>query len=316
MSDALQKQSVNDLDGYPYAPRACIGTGQVGELQPPVWRELVQQPPIAEIVLCALCCLFNLSWVWVIASVHSPMPGPPPTIGVFFGILGGQLGALSTWFVWSQRSFAIRLPVYCILLYVLLAFLLAGLWIGEPASPDTFARGAAYGLPLVSLAIHLPLWLLRCYFGWEIIASANQKNGSQPRQALSIADIVVGTALAAVAVSAARFTSNEPTYPRAHDWQGWCAAVGIIAGISLASLPPIVFCTLWFRRVQTGLWILSGYTLIAIITFVLIAGRIFRPRSISAEEVVELGGLVVALAGGTLVPLLVARFRGLRLRIA
>ena len=314
MSDSLPQQSVNDLDGYPYTPGAAPIGPAFERLSSPE-GELVQQSLLAEIVLCALACLFNLTWIPIIATIHTPMPGPPPSIGVFYGILGGQLGVLSTWFVWSQRSFAIRLPLYCILLYVLLAFLLAGLWIGEPGSPNTFARAAAYGLPLVSLAIHFPLWLLRCYFGWEIIASTNQ-NGSQPRQALSIADIVVGTSLAAVAVSAARFTSNDPNYPSADDWRGWGAAIGIIAGISLASLPPIVFCTLWFRRLQTGLWILSGYILIAIITVVLIAGRIFRPRSFSADEVVELTGLVVALAGTTLVPLLVARFRGRRLRIA
>ena len=80
MSDSLPKQSVNDLDGYPYAPGASIGTGQAGELYPFFWSELIQQRPIAEIVLFALACLFNFIWVPVISTIYSPMPGPSASV--------------------------------------------------------------------------------------------------------------------------------------------------------------------------------------------------------------------------------------------
>jgi hypothetical protein len=314
MSDALPKQSV-DLDSYPYAPGMPIDPARALDRDRYLWNEFFYLVPLAEITFFALACLFNLIWVPVIASIHTPTSGPPPSIGVFYGILGGQLGVLSLWFVWSQRSFAIRLAAYCILLYVLLAFLLAGLAIGEPTGLNVFRRAAAFGLPLVSLAIHLPLWLLRSYFGWEIIAIENQI-GSSPRRALSIADILVGTALASVAVSAARFTSLEPGYPNTETWLSWGAAVGIIAGISLASLAPIVFCTLRLHRLQTGLWILLGYTLVITIAFVLIAIRVIRPRGVNVREVIEFASLFVALATTITVPLLVARARGWRLRIA
>jgi len=314
MSDPIAAPQSDYPDGYPYAPRQSktVVPGSIPIVSSSqAWSVL--EPPLGEILLLAAGGAFNFLIVPLVTSFGSP-PSPPPLIGVMYGVFAGQLGGLSVWLVWSRGGLVKRLAIYCLLMYGLLLCFLVGVLVGEPPSARDVARATAFGLPLVSLSVQLPLWLLRSYLGWEIM-KADDVGVPGSRRALSIGDILAGTTLAAIAISAVRFASIVSGYPKLSDWIGWTIAVPSIAGVSLVSLPPIIFCTLWLKHWRTGLWLLMAYSVAATGVTMIVIRRIYPPSAFTARELVEVVGLIVAFAATLFGTLLLARARGVKLKL-
>ena len=307
MSDPIAAPQSDYPDGYPYAPRepgmVVPASIQIASRSQD-WSVL--DPPLGEILLLAAGCTFNFLIVPLVTSFGSPSPSPPPLIGVMYGVFAGQLGGLSIWLVWSRGGLVKRLAIYCLLMYGLLLCFLVGVLVGEPTSARHVARATAFGLPLVSLSVQLPLWLLRSYLGWEI-AEGDDSGVPHSRRALSIGDMLAGTTLAAIAISLVRFASIAPGYPNMSNWIGWLVAVPSIAGISLVSLPPIILCTLWLKDWKTGLWFLMAYSAAATVVTVIVILRIDRPSVLTARELVEVVALIITFAATLFGTLLLAR---------
>jgi hypothetical protein len=124
-----------------------------------------------------------------------------------------------------------------------------------------------------------------------------------------------GTTLVAIATSAVRFAYFGQGSPSMSYWIGWGIAVPSIAGISLISLPPVIFFTLGISRLRIGMWLLFVYAAVATIATIIVAIRLSRPMGLSARVFMEVACLIVAFASTLAVPLLVARSRGRRLKI-
>jgi len=150
--------------------------------------------------------------------------------------------------------------------------------------------------------------------GWEIVENHGAVVMDSGR-ALSIGDMLAGTTLAAIAISAVRFASIAPGYPNMSNWIGWAIAVPSIAGISLVSLPPIILCTLWLKHWKTGLWLLMAYSAAATVVTVIVIWQINRPSILTARELVAVVALIVAFAATLFGTLLLVRARGVKLKL-
>jgi hypothetical protein len=313
MSDPIAAPQSDYPDGYPYAPRESkiVVPGSIPIVSSSqAWSVL--EPPLGEILLLAAGGAFNFLIVPLVTSFVSP--SPPPLIGVMYGVFAGQLGGLSIWLVWSRGSLLKRLAIYGLLMYGLLLCFLLGVLVGEPPSARDVARATAFGLPFVSLSVQLPLWLFRSYLGWEIVAEVDSGILASHR-ALSIGDMLAGTTLAAIAISAVRFASIAPGYPNMSNWIGWAVAIPSIAGVSLVSLPPIILCALWLKRLRDGLWVLSAYSALTMVVTLIAILHFNRPLILTARPLVGVVALIVTFTATLFSTLLLARARGLRLKV-
>jgi hypothetical protein len=228
------------------------------------------------------------------------------------GVLPGQIGALASWLVWGQGRFLRRLAIHWASALALWLSAIMGCFVG--ASPP---REAANGiiaticlLPLVSLIVQAPLWPLRIYLGWKVERPDQLRSGRE--HALSIGDILAGTAVTALSLGLLRawphvdFGVNIP-------WTAF-AIVGIcILGASLFGLLPVLVVVLRCRKASTAL---AGYAALALFSLVVMIFAV-GSRGVRVEEVLVVVVVMVvpvcSFAVTLAAPWLVYRAAGYRL---
>jgi hypothetical protein len=223
---------------------------KVDETQVPLSFATQRLPWAVGLLALLLCGLMNAAAV----PIAKNMSGPPEgveliVLAVGVGILGGQIGALSAVLVWGRGPFLVR----CLLLWLIGMALFGCWWLGLLTAIDReywfddfrirVARAIIASLPLISLAMQLPQWLARFYFGWRIEPPGN--GAAVAATGLSIRDLLVGTVVAALTVTAVRF-SQEADEMTTVVWAAWGMAVGIIAVISAVLMLPLLVLTFRF----------------------------------------------------------------------
>ena len=273
---------------------------------------------VAAVALLVFFALVNCAGVPIAESIPGPS-GWEIVIALGFGVIGGQIGALSGMLVWSKGPFLIRSLAFWLLgigLYVcwLLGLLTAirdDLYLSDMWKE--VARAILASLPMVSLAVQLPQWALRFYFGWRI-ASPLFDDAADTRHALSIRDILTGTVIVALTVTAIRFAFADLSDFTATFWFGWAIAVGVLGTLSAIMITPLLYL------------ILRGYRPALAILFILIAAPVVAGTVIGITKWIVPGGpdvwgVVMLMLAGTVcvattsAPVWIARLAGYRLKI-
>ncbi len=132
------------------------------------------------------------------------------------------------------------------------------------------------GLPLVLIAIQLPLWLMRMWCGWRILHQADSSQKSE-YGAFGIRDLLVATAMLAVALSSARLALRACDLPDDATMLPLVTGAGAAAAVSLFVTLPAVIATLRARRLGRALllslllYVAVAFGAVAILS--LVAGR-------------------------------------------
>ena len=301
LRDADQIAPADYPPGYPLAPQPTAQAAPPTSASPaaPLSQPAVASPAAANVKpwpalaagFIAVCCMNNLMAGPLIDAFHEP----PSLIGFVFGMLLTQIAALSLWTVWSERPVWQRQLCGMLLAEVLLAFFLVGIGSTAPGPRSNFvevARAMACSLPLILLAVQMPLWALRIYAGWRIVLPASD---AQPPGHLSIRDILQATVVVAVAVSLLRLASDDPEFFEVA-WIAWAVALPCIAAASLLALPEALFIVLRWERPIHGLYAIWAYATVAIFIVLVIGATFFRVR-IPGEEVIVTFVTIYVLAG-------------------
>jgi len=232
--------------------------------------------------------------------------------------LGAQLCLVATWGVFGSASFLARLlrcaalgltSCACVYLGVGFVALTSTVDLDEPEVLLVLLTA----LPIVFFCVQLPLWALRLWFGWEVAKADATSVGSYARP-VTIKDLVLGTAAASVAMALVRLGSLLVPIPSegAQMLMGASFLAASAAGVSLLTLPPLVFAILGSRRVAAGAMGVAAWTLafIAVCSTVVtvVTGQFPSPPQVTAFTMLALVFVALVASG-----LLLARTAGYRL---
>ncbi|MEE8452668.1 MAG: hypothetical protein V3R99_12160 [Thermoguttaceae bacterium] len=182
-------------------------------------------------------------------------PNDPAAAIVYmcFGAIGAQAGLHSVWCVLAPVGPVKRLATG---VGTALLFLVAGaLAYLVNASEYSFRyshywediRVASLSLPLVALAVQLPLWAARIWCRWHVVHVADPP-GQSTYKALGIRDILVATGVVAMALSAAQLATPDGVSNGAAVLLPLLTVAGAAAAISLFTTLPVVAATLHASR--------------------------------------------------------------------
>lgn len=278
MSDETLSPPAEYEDAYPYAPRSVAPNFEKEPELPAIFRyPLVEQPWLEKLPYAI--ALFGLMLACDFAIV--------PLMNVFnqsdwgalwvyacFGAILAQGGWLSAIAVFLRCNFWLRMAAFWAA--VLLSWTSWALGIAfdtyvveQYANFHAFdsLRLVAFMLPLIAIAIQMPLWSLRLYRGWELLRPSHL---GQPAEPVKILDYLVCTGMVAVAITSARL-AVKPTDVDGDYWAGCGIACSAAAGISLISVPPAMWLLLRWRNAWLGWVTLISYGAIAtVITLIAI----------------------------------------------
>ena len=266
------------------------------------------------IVPCLACDFFMV-------PVLSSITGPPGELHVAFalGIVGcvlAQGNLLAAWLAWSSGPFLRRLARHWSIAFGLYLIWLVGFGLatGGDREAPAVAAAVALGVPLVSLAAQLPLWIARQWFGWRLVRDgAGGPPTIEPR--LSIRDLMIATLVVATALALVRLApmSENPL----ERWAPWAAAVTAASVISTIALLPAGALLLRPRRLSRALawgglyaaaWIALVWILVGILWWY---GIRLPPRPLF----IGLSSLMFTFAATLMLTATIARRRGYRLAI-
>jgi hypothetical protein len=232
------------------------------------------------------------------------------------GGMAAQLGLLTIWGAvglgkaWQRQ---------------LLVMGVGGLWIGawvagrfllkeRGFSPSWNESAPAFCLPLVLLAMQLPLWIFRVLAQWRLVSNDGIAPSKPPQ--MTIAGILgamtlIGISLALVKLGLQVIESEETAF--------WWTAVAVACAsggiISLLVLVPITVLMLrlnsWLAGLGLSVLFLLAIVSIAVITTAAITGNM---RSMSFGTYLAFPAAFSGLVGGLLLPLVLIRLANYRLR--
>jgi hypothetical protein len=268
---------------------------------------------------CAL--VFGIGNSLVIAAL--PGTGPDTEVVVFFaiawsGVIGAQGALHAIWCVLAPVAGRIRLVVGVAVAVFWYGALFFGIALAAGIEDD-FWDVALIGLlclPLITLGIQAPLWLVRFLFRWRIVRADDDSVGSR-MTTLRIRHIMLGTAGIALALGAARLAKPEDVDTEAVFLLAMFIPVLVLMLVSAGTTLPLLLATLRARRLRFSLSIVfSVFLAIEVMCFLSIALFLPVPQSLVAG--LAMAGVVGALIGGYLVGLigvlLIARSFGYRLQ--
>jgi hypothetical protein len=284
------------------------------------------QPPAPRI---ALAWLFVpcLAADGLMVPVLSSLQGPSRDIAAAFafGIVGCVLAQgclLAAWLVWSDGPFLQRLATHWFIAVLLYATWLVGLVLATGGRGEASHVGAtvALGVPLISIAAQLPLWLTRQVFGWRLVREQfplAERQGPQPEPtpepSLTIRDLMVATLVVAASLALARLAAPADGKPVWPIWAFACTVAGFVSTISL--LPAAVFL-LRQRPLRRGLvWsAIYAASWIALVWIVVAAQWWFAPQSLIPRALyIGLSSLMFTFAATLTLAATIAKGRGYRL---
>lgn len=227
---------------------------------------------------------------------------------IVLGPLISQFALLTLWLVWSEGPFVKRLAIHWMCVIALwIGWALGALTIKEPEILEIL-QVTACSLPLIMLAIQLPFWPLRIYFGWRI----EHKGFSDfiPLTKLSIRDMVMGTIVTSLSLAALRLVPEEfradPNY-----FTGWGIGILVIAVLTVLSLVPSILFLFRMRDTSAAVVAFCTYVPLAVMA-VLIIFSAFAGGA-AAETYVTIGLSLLSFALVLSIALLSIRSQGYRL---
>jgi hypothetical protein len=166
------------------APRPCVacaggddsadpGPAPQGSSRAPDLSVLKPAPRIAAAWLIVPCLACDCLMMPALTSLS----GPPYEVGwaIRFGIVGcvlAQGNLLAEWLAWGDGPFLRRLLAHWKIAAGLYLIWLVGFGLAlarHGRVPPEIAKTVALGVPLVSIAAQLPLWIARQWFGWRLV---------------------------------------------------------------------------------------------------------------------------------------------------
>jgi hypothetical protein len=227
------------------------------------------------------------------------------------GVMLAEGFVLAAWLVWGDRPFLQRLLVHWVA-----AAVLGAVWLLGAIATEGFRDGdirdilevIPFSLPLFSLAIQLPLWIARYYFGWRLVDTCADRPAAKP---MGTRDLMLGTVIVAVSLALARLA--EGMDDSSEGWLIWAILAPSIAGISLVSVLPVAVWLLRMRNPALGLICIPVQTTIAILVTVTIIA--VNEPSIRLEEVFFIATTIVGFAAALTAAALAARVASFRLQI-
>lgn len=239
--------------------------------------------------------------------------------GICLGTIASEIGVLSAALVFGVApGFALRLMGLWALGLLLFACWAAGVLFAEGFRgrrdwPWEMFYDLALILPLISLAVQAPLWMLKLYFGWRIELANAPVPDSNPKS-LSIRDILFGTLVTALAIAAVRFVVSSQSDLDLNFWAAWGIGITFLAGASLLVLAPLMMLILRVDRPAVAFGAAAGYAvtagIVATITWVAV-----EPGILKDSDFPTFFTLLISSALTPIAPLGIARWAGYRLRI-
>jgi hypothetical protein len=232
---------------------------------------------------------------------------------IVMGILPGEVGALAGWLVWGQGPFLRRLAVHWSIGLALLGCLLIGILAATADMPvnNGVVQEALVPLcllPIMSLAVQLPMWPLRTHFGWRVEQISPDADAAKPIP-LSILDILCGTAVVALSLGLVRATHLQGFFPF---WIQVAVGLLIIFGASLIFLLPAMIFILRWKEAGTGVGLFAAYIFLGVLGVIAVPSAVAQSPPPGEAFIAMLTGFF-AFAATLAAPLFVLRASGYRL---
>lgn len=233
-----------------------------------------------------------------------------------YGAIGAQMALLAIWCTlvplhWVRRALAVAL--FAIVLYGAWAAGFAFFAFQHDFLRDDFWRVFATGLlclPLLLLAAQTPLWIMRIWFRWRIV---HRDDGpSTTFQPLGIRDLMIATAVIAMALAAAQYALSINSPSGDGSIVGLVIAAVIVMVISTITLLPAVLASLHARRLLLALGLVFGVDIAVVVVYVTIM-VVLTGAPLDSEVFVGFPMLAAGFFLSLTVPLLIARMLGYRL---
>ena len=270
-------------------------------------------PRISAAWLIVPCLVCDFLMMPVFASLNGP---PSAVAAVTFGIVGcvlAQGNLLAAWLAWSDGPFLRRLLAHWkIAAGLYLVWLVGfGLAVAGGRVPPIIAATVALGVPLVSIAAQLPLWVARQWFGWRLVREQAEAAPLEPP--LAIRDLMLATLVVAVSLALARLA---PSPDAGEMWPVWGVAFAVATVISSIALLPAGALLLRMQPFSRGLvwgglyalgWIALPWIIVAVLH---VTGSVMLPP---LAIFVGLSSLMITFAATLILTAVIARDRGYRL---
>jgi hypothetical protein len=237
--------------------------------------------------------------------------------GILLGIIASQIGALSAALVFGGRGFLLRLiGMWGVGLFLFACWAAGVLYTdglrGHRSWPWELFGDVGLALPLISLAIQAPLWMLKLHFGWRIELPAESLPAGR-RQPYSIRDILLGTLVTALSITAVRFVVDSRQDLDEGFWAVWGIGAAFFAGASLLVLVPLLALTLRINRPAVAFGSAAAYAVTAGILAALL-WIAWHPRILKDTDFPMLVTMLITCPLALLAPLGLARLAGYRLQ--
>ncbi|HEY2414861.1 MAG TPA: hypothetical protein VGI40_21630 [Pirellulaceae bacterium] len=214
---------------------------------------------VAAICLATFFAGVNLIICPALLMCDGPLEWRHLPVITLFGAILAEGGLLSACLVFFSGTFWLRGAICWTIGSILWAAWAAGLvlvsWYGSWGSVGDELQVASLSLPLVLLAIQLPLWFARTYLCWRLTIRQPE---TLPTLPFSIRDYFVGTAIVAISITFARL-ARPATWPLDDYWPAWAIVFCIFTAGSLAGVLPAMYFSLRLGNVWLGVGLLSLY---------------------------------------------------------
>jgi len=192
--------------------------------------------PGAIVLLVGVCALVD----FLTPSVFEASRSPEAPM-VFTGALAGQFGLLAVWAVLGPQRLSVRWPLSLLVAVLLCCALLLGVTMIDGAGGELGETAMGMlTLPMIFLAVQVPLWILRIVTGWCIVAGGREDCSppSEPRQ-FQLQHMLGATTAVAVALGLAsvglRYFENPTRRTDPSMWLGLmfaCLMCGVWSAFS------------------------------------------------------------------------------------
>lgn len=206
--------------------------------------------------------------------------GPPIVAGATIGTIAGQLALLAGWAVVGPQRLLVRWPLALLATASLLSASVLGQSVaslrayGVADIDSPFAQWIAF-LPIVFLAVQLPVWVLKLATGCRMVLDPGDGGPQPPRsRQFRVRDLLVVTTVVAVSLGLARLgLSDFGSAQRSVDTDslaGLAVFCGVAALWSGFVAMPCLYAALVARHVRKGVLGITGYTILMSLVIALV----------------------------------------------
>jgi hypothetical protein len=158
-------------------------------------------------------------------------------------------------------------------------------------------------LPIISLTIQAPLWMIRCFFGWRFVQPSRLPlEDASPDANLTIRDLMLATVVVALSLTISRL-APIPDHLKVQPQTFWLAVAGFAgaaAGVSALGVLPLL--AIFFSKLPLGLaWVLGiGYALgYGVLLLLFVASGILGLPILETPQIIGLAAVLIAFSSGT-----------------